>query len=430
MMDYTDRHFRHLVRLVSNRTLLYTEMVSANAIAYESRNVQPDSNHVSENQPDECGLAKWRNTQKNDEHPALYLGRFLASSPIEGPSVLQLGGSDPQLLQEAARVVHEMSLSSSSLPFACDYSGLNLNCGCPSPKVAGKGCFGAALMSDPGLVAKLASALYEGGKGQFPVSVKCRIGTDDPTSSSNTPNMSTRDGSHRYYYGEEEYRTLCHFIETVARDGIVRDFSIHARIAVLGKSFSPADNRRIPPLQYGVVRRLAREYPTLRFTLNGGVGTIAEVEDHLTECPELAGIMVGRAWTADPWSFAMADSVLYRDHHGDGDKNRWQILQQFAQYADHEESTWGPVKIRRFLIRAVSPLFAGEPNAKKYRIALDKIAGLPKIVQAEGRLTTSGPPISELILDAAQRHLSEETLFSTARESYERRYWLKQEPSR
>jgi tRNA-dihydrouridine synthase A len=282
-------------------------------------------------------------------------------------------------------------------------------------------------MSDPGLVAKLASALFEGGNGQFPVSIKCRIGTDDLFSSSDSRTTS-RSGSHRYDYGEDEYRKLCHFIETVASDGIVRDFTIHARIAVLGKSFSPADNRKIPPLQYGIVRRLARDYPTLRFTLNGGVGTLGEVQDHLEECPELAGVMVGRAWTADPWNFAMADSILYEDHGSDGDKNRWQILQEFAQYADHEESIWDPVKIRRFLVRAVSPLFAGEPNAKKYRIALDEIAGRPKILQAKGRSASSDPPVSSLILNAAQRHLSEETLLRTARESYERRVWLEQEP--
>jgi tRNA-dihydrouridine synthase A len=432
MMDYTDRHFRHLVRLVSSRTLLYTEMVSANAVAHESRRRRNPQGRPSDDNSD--NPSRYSNDDDDDDkNDPLYLARFLAQSPREGPSILQLGGSDPQLLFEASRTAAEMSrLSYRDLDPSiaddsahadvkvCDYTGLNLNCGCPSPKVAGKGCFGAALMDDPALVRDLARAMHEGSDGQVPVSVKCRIGTDI---------MSfDRSSTHqRYAYGEDEYQKLCRFIETVAQDGIVTDFGVHARIAVLGRSFSPADNRKIPPLRYVVVRRLVRDYPTLRFTINGGFSSIEHIQIQMEECPNLAGVMVGRAWAADPWSFAMADAILYRDdddqHLSDG-RNRWQILEQFGAYADGEEQIWGAGRIRRFLLRAVSSLFAGEPNAKKYRIALDEIASQTKRLQQEQRASQlKDIPLSERLLEAAQKHLSQETLLRTPRESYEMRLW-------
>jgi tRNA-dihydrouridine synthase A len=428
MMDYTDRHFRQLVRLVSNRTLLYTEMVSANAVAHESRRRRrppPSSPQSSNDHPN-------RYASDSDNDDPLYLARFLAQSPREGPSILQLGGSDPQLLFEASKTVAEMSRLSyhdldpnrdDSLAMqatVCDYTGLNLNCGCPSPKVAGKGCFGAALMDDPDLVRDLVRAMHDGADGQLPVSVKCRIGTDSP--------FDTTSGTLRYNYGDDEYQRLCRFIETVAQDGIVADFGVHARIAVLGKSFSPADNRKIPPLRYDVVHRLVRDYPTLRFTINGGFNSIEHVQRQMEECPDVAGVMVGRAWAADPWSFAMADTIIYDDdqrHGHSGDRNRWNILQQFGAYADHEEHIWGSTRIRRFLLRAVSSLFAGEPNAKKYRIALDEIASQTKRLhqQQHHQSHRMDPPLSELLLEAAQKHLSEETRLRTPRESYEMRLW-------
>jgi tRNA-dihydrouridine synthase A len=431
MMDYTDRHFRHLVRLVSNETLLYTEMVSANAVAHESRRrgreQPPHQPQPSNNNPN-------RYASDDNDKDSLYLARFLAQSPREGPSILQLGGSDPQLLFEASKTVAEMSRlsyrdldptlddSMATQAKVCDYTGLNLNCGCPSPKVAGKGCFGAALMDDPDLVRDLVRAMHDGADGQLPVSVKCRIGTDSPFDKSS--------GTLRYTYGGDEYQRLCRFIETVAQDGIVTDFGVHARIAVLGKAFSPADNRKIPPLRYDVVHRLVRDYPTLRFTINGGFNSIEHVQNQMEECPNVAGVMVGRAWAADPWSFAMADAILYDDdqqpHGRSSDRNRWNILQQFGAYADHEEQIWGSTRIRRFLLRAVSSLFAGEPNAKKYRIALDEIASQTKRMHQQQQQHQShrmDPLLSELLLEVAQKHLSQETLLRTPRESYEMRLW-------
>lgn len=429
MMDYTDRHFRHVVRLISSHTLLYTEMVAANALAHERRLQQQQQQQPQEQQPqqsadgDRNGVGNVLHHHDGRLRPH-YNERFLAQGcvePLEGPSVLQLGGSSPELLYEAAQAVLECDTA--------NYTAFNLNCGCPSPKVANKGCFGAALMDDPTLVAQLVRALHEGGHGQWPVSVKCRIGTD-----SMFPSGFRRSD---YTFGDAEYGALCHFVETVAADGIVTDFGIHARIAVLSKSFSPADNRKIPPLEYDIVRRLVADYPELRFTLNGGVETLDQVREQLEACPSLAGVMVGRALAADPWSFAMADEHLYSGDatsaHSDS-LTRLQVLEAYGKHADYEESMWDPVKIRRFLVKAVTPLFAGEPNAKKYRIALDEIAQRPKrwakSATSNKRAPRDEPPLSELLLGAAHEHLDDETLLRTPRESFEMRQWLEQEGRR
>jgi tRNA-dihydrouridine synthase A len=420
MMDYTDRHFRHLVRLLSSRTLVYTEMVAANAIAHERRNSieafmseqRTCASETGDGDDDGNGNVDTSVAGKhyNDDFLQRYLGQ--AQHPredgrFEGPSVLQLGGSDPQLLYEAAQTVLEMTERGH-----CHYTALNLNCGCPSPKVAGKGCFGAALMDEPEKVALLTTALSQGTSGTLPVTVKCRIGTDSDQAFSKLVPLDM----------ERQYDTLCRFIDTVASPGVVTDFAVHARIAVLQRSFSPADNRNVPPLQYELVRRLVTDFPHLTFTLNGGITSIAQAQAELEAAPGLKGIMVGRAWAADPWSFAMTDQLLYGESAAptEARKNRLQILEAYGRHADREEANGEPDKIRRFIVKAISPLFAGEPNAKRYRIALDEVAGLPKKMKMQGKSMVGQPPLSELILGAALKHLDMETLLRTPEESYER----------
>lgn len=400
MMEYTDRHFRHLVRLVSNRTLLYTEMVAANAIAHERCSMEGEFR---------ASNPQAMNNEVRRGYNDTYLRRYLSQGkvfPLEGPSVLQIGGSDPEQMFIAAQTVCDMTDRR-----ICDYSAINLNCGCPSPKVAGKGCFGAALMENPKLVSELTKAIHDGCEGKLPVTVKCRIGTD-------VGEPFTQLG-YEERNEEAEYTKLCNFIETIASNGIVTDFQVHARIAVLSKSFSPADNRNIPPLKYNVVRRLVKDYPELTFTLNGGIKTISECQQEFEATPGLNGIMIGRAWAANPWSFALADRLLYDENTNATAKNRLEILHEYGKHADAEEEANDPVKIRRFLIKAITPLFAGEHNGKKYRIALDKIAGLPKKLHSQGKKLKGYPPLSELILNAAYDTLDEEILLRSPDESYE-----------
>lgn len=162
------------------------------------------------------------------------LPRFLAhEGEREQPLVLQLGGADPEQLRAASAIAEPWG-----------YTALNLNCGCPSDRVAGSGCFGASLMREPALVADCCAAMAEGAGGRLPVTVKCRIGvTDDKSLASIIDDEAT-------------YERLHHFVSTVHRSGGVHHFVLHARKAVLG-GLSPAQNRQIPPLRYGLVRQLA-----------------------------------------------------------------------------------------------------------------------------------------------------------------------------
>ena len=405
MMEYTDRHFRHLVRLVSSETLLYTEMVAANALVHERKDAME---RYCEENPEVAN----DETHVRANYESHYLRRFLRQSgievpPAEGASVLQLGGSDPEQLYGAVQTVMEMTERG-----ICDYTAINLNCGCPSPKVAGKGCFGAALMDDPKLVAELTSAMHEGCQGQIPITVKCRIGTDS--------NQAFNKAQYAQIDEEKEYNQLCEFIEAVASPGIVSDFSVHARIAVLQKSFSPADNRKIPPLKYHYIQKLVEDYPEFTFSVNGGIETIPEIKAQLEASPGLKGVMVGRSWAADPWSFAMADHVLYNKEEPSTLQNRYEILKAYAKYADEEERQGDPVKIRRFITKAITPLFSGEKNSKRYRIALDEIAGIPKKLHSQGKSLEGQPPISELIMNCALEHLPEDALYRSREESYKR----------
>ena len=427
MMEYSDRHFRHLVRLLSHKTLLYTEMVAANAIAHERDRVIREGKPCHANSSEDSNISK--PLVAVESFDPSYLLRFLGQGKnSEGPSVLQLGGSDPNQMFIAAKTVYELNQIMQQQqqstahhphmmpthPIYCDYTAINLNCGCPSPKVAGKGCFGAALMQDPILVRQLTSALHDGSMGTIPISVKCRIGTDEGYTFNQKDYLSTINE-------EREYQSLKQFVEIVASDGIVTDFQIHARIAVLNKNYSPTDNRKVPPLRYEHVRRLAREFPELNISLNGGVETLTGVRTQLELCQSLDGVMVGRGFVANPWSFAMADEVLYSDASKEKDqfrrlKHRMELLEQYGIHADYEEGQYEPTKIRRFITKAITQLFAGEHNGKRFRVALDDINRMSQKTE----VGQNQPSISELILNAATSHLSEEVLYRSPRESYEK----------
>lgn len=425
MMEYTDRHFRHMVRLISKNTLLYTEMVAANAIVHEKQGaLERKDNFITP--PVKGSILEQQIHGDLDEfgYDMTYLRRFLGQSSImkEGPSVLQLGGSDPEQLFGACQTLNDLTKRG-----YCDYTAVNLNCGCPSPKVAGKGQFGAALMEEPELVKSLVESMHNGCNGDIPITVKCRIGTD--------AGYTFSKAGYEEIDEDKEYSNLCRFIETVASSGAVTDFQVHARIAVLSKNFSPADNRKVPKLKYEFIRKLVEDYPEFTFSLNGGINTVVDAKAELERCDNMAGVMIGRAWAANPWSFAMADEILYPEssnniienvYNAEGKpKNRLEILKLYGEHADNEELIWDPVKIRRFIIKAASPLFAGEQNGKRYRIALDDIAGIPKKLKQQNKSMEDQPPISELIMDAALNNLKEDILLSSPKESYDKMYGKK-----
>jgi tRNA-dihydrouridine synthase A len=298
MMEYTDVHMRHLWRLLSAESVLYTEMITTNTLV-------------------RC------------DDPARYLEANFAH---EEPLVLQLGGNEPATMRQAT-----------AMAAAYGYQEVNINAGCPSDKVSGNGCFGAALMLQPDLLADL--ALSVGDALGRPATVKCRIGVNDADS----------------------YAGLAAFVDRVSTRGHVRHFIVHARKAVLGAKFSPADNRKIPPLKYDYVYDLVRDFPHLRFTINGGINTLEDARSHLAR--GVHGVMVGRACVNAPFHWRHTDTALY-GAAADPNFSRREILAAYAAYAQTQEDRHGR-KLRSTLVKPVLQLFAGEPNGRLFRNQID-----------------------------------------------------------
>ncbi len=240
MMDWTDRHCRAFHRALSSRALLYTEMVTAPAVIHGDRE------------------------------------RLLGFDPVEHPVALQLGGSDPAQLAEAARI-----------GAALGYDEINLNVGCPSDRVQ-SGRFGACLMREPELVADCMAAIREAV--DVPATVKCRIGVDD----------------------QDPEQSLFATVNASAAVGVTT-FIVHARKAWL-QGLSPKENRDIPPLDYDLVRRLKRERPHLTISINGGIADLDQAEALLAPDPDgvvLDGVMLGRAAYHEPALLGQVDRRLF-----------------------------------------------------------------------------------------------------------------------
>jgi tRNA-dihydrouridine synthase A len=256
MMDWTDRHCRFLHRLLTRRALLFTEMVTSPAVIHGRRE------------------------------------QLLSYAPVEHPVALQLGGSDPAELAEAARVGTEFG-----------FDEINLNVGCPSDRVQ-SGRFGACLMAEPELVAECVRAMR--GATDVPVTVKCRLGIDD----------------------QDTEQSLDRFADLMVDAG-TEALYVHARKAWL-KGLSPKENRTIPPLDYARVHRLAQRLP-VPVILNGGIQTIKEAEQHLDA---FAGVMLGRAAYHEPMMLSLVDERIF------GETRRAtslpEVIDAMAAYAEAE----------------------------------------------------------------------------------------------
>lgn len=188
----------------------------------------------------------------------------------ENPVALQLGGSDPIQLAHCAELGEKRG-----------YKETNLNVGCPSDRVQ-NGSFGACLMAKADLVADCVKAMQD--KVSIPVTVKTRIGIDDMDS----------------------YDFLYDFIQKVHQAGC-KDFTIHARKAWLS-GLSPKQNREIPPLDYQRVYQLKKDFPQLWISINGGVKTLEEIQQHLQH---VDGVMVGREAYQNPSLLGYIDQSLF-----------------------------------------------------------------------------------------------------------------------
>jgi tRNA-dihydrouridine synthase A len=262
------------------------------------------------------------------------VGKLLRFAPAEHPVALQLGGSDPGELAAAAR-----------LGEAAGYDEINLNVGCPSDRVQ-SGCFGAVLMLQPELVAACVAAMREAV--DVPVTVKTRLGVDE----------------------HDSYEFVHRFIACVAGAGC-DTFVVHARKAWL-KGLSPKQNREIPPLDYGRVHALKRDFPGLRIVINGGLTTTAAV---LEQLDHVDGVMLGRVAYQDSSLLSEIDARL----HGGPAPHETTVLDAYVRHVVREVALGTPLKV---MTRHLLGMRAGRPGGRRWRRALGEIDS----VDALGRL--------------------------------------------
>jgi tRNA-dihydrouridine synthase A len=254
--------------------------------------------------------------------------RFLAFDELEHPVALQLGGSEPAALATCAKLGEDFG-----------YDEINLNVGCPSDRVK-SGRFGACLMLNPQLVAECVAAMKLVVK--IPVTVKCRIGVDE----------------------NDSYEELKHFIKTIAAAGC-DVFIIHARKAWLN-GLSPKQNREIPPLKYEVVREIKKDFPQLTIVVNGGIGELSQVEDHLQF---VDGVMIGREAYTNPYFLAEIEKMIFSS---DADiVTRHEVIAKLIPYLENQLEK--KVKLSS-MTRHILGLFQGEPGAKLWRRHLSENA--------------------------------------------------------
>jgi len=309
LMDWTDRHCRAFHRALTRRALLYTEMITLDAVIHGDR------------------------------------ARLLGFDPIEHPVALQLGGSDPKKMAEAARI-----------GAAFGYDEINLNIGCPSDRVQA-GRFGACLMREPELVAELWSVAQEAAP-DIPVTIKSRIGVDE----------------------QDPREALFALVDASARAGC-RTFIVHARKAWL-EGLSPKENREVPPLDYDLVRALKAERPGLEIILNGGLKDLDHAEKErgssdpqqaegtkarLKMRAPLDGVMLGRAAYQNPAVLLEVDARVFGA--APPSASRAAAVETHLPYIARKLAEGAPLHA---MTRHMLGLFNAQPGARAWRRILSE----------------------------------------------------------
>ena len=319
MMEWTDRHCRFFHRLLTRRARLYTEMITTGAVLRGDR------------------------------------ARLLGFDPAEHPVAVQLGGSDPRALADAARICADLG-----------YDEINLNVGCPSDRVR-EGRFGACLMAEPALVGECVAAMKAAAR--IPVTVKCRIGIDDQDP-------------------EESLDTLTRTVVAAGVDGLV----VHARKAWLD-GLSPKENRDIPPLDYDRVYRLKRAWPALPVMINGGIASLDQGAAHLAH---LDGVMMGRAAYQEPWRLLAVDPLIYGSPAPFASPKA--ALEAFFPYVERELAHGTRLHA---MTRHILGLFHAVPGARAFRrhiatYAVKPGAGITVLRDALAQVVDAGAELAHI----------------------------------
>ncbi len=304
MMDWTDRHCRYFHRLITRHTRLYTEMVTTGALLHGD------------------------------------LARHLDFNPEEQPLALQVGGSEPADLAQAARLARQWG-----------YAEINLNCGCPSERVQ-RGAFGACLMAEAALVRDAVKAMRDVLGDDLPVTVKHRIGIDR----------------------SERFDFVHDFVGTVSESGC-SVFIVHARNAWL-QGLSPKENRDLPPLRYPVVHQLKAAFPQLTIAINGGLTSADQIA---TQLQAVDGVMIGREAYHQPSLMADWDARFWAAGPAPVVDDDWrlaieaQMLAYMARQQAERGVPWSHIS------RHLLGLWNGQPGARRWRQVWSdhRLKGLP-----------------------------------------------------
>ena len=248
------------------------------------------------------------------------------NNEIEHPIAIQLGGDNPKLLAEAAQIAEDWG-----------YDEINLNIGCPSPKVK-SGNFGACLMGRPKIVANCIEKMKK--SCNIPITVKHRLGIDNLDS--------------------DNY--LLEFVDNCSIAGADR-FIVHARKAWLN-GLNPKENRTIPPLQYERVEKLKKNRPELIIELNGGINTM---NDCIKTLKVFDGAMIGRAAYSRPFMWTKIDSMIFgqQEEHFSRSKIIIKTIPFAQKHLENDGRLW---HIAKHILKLIENI----PNAKILRQELSE----------------------------------------------------------
>src|SRR5210317_1096968 len=283
MMDYTNTHLRYFLRHLSKNIFLYTEMISADAIIHGNRD------------------------------------KLLKYHQIEHPIALQIGGSNIEKMTEASLIGENYG-----------YDEVNLNIGCPSPRVQ-SGNFGACLMTDVNLVSEIITSIKN--KVKIPVTVKCRLGVDD----------------------QDIDKELPIFISSIVDAGVDLVI-IHARKAWLN-GISPKKNRTLPQIDYEKVYNIKNNNPYIPIIINGEIKSYTDIENHLNY---VDGVMLGRKVMSDPLFFYDVDPIIFGEEKINSISD---IIDIYSDYADKQTQL---CVSKSQIIKPLLSLFNNKPNAKNW----------------------------------------------------------------
>ena len=317
MMDWTDRNCRLFHRALSRNALLYTEMVTTGAVRFGRRE------------------------------------RLLGFSPQEQPVAVQLGGSEPSELAEAAKICEDFG-----------YAEINLNVGCPSDRVQ-DGRFGACLMREPERVAQGVAAMK--GAVAIPVTVKCRLGVDEQDI-------------------ETALDAMADSVVAAGADALI----VHARKAWL-QGLSPKENRDVPPLDYDRVFRLKARLPQVSISINGGIADLAAAEALLRARDGVAldGVMLGRAAYQNPEILLGVDAALF----GEAPPHATARAAVESLFPAIEAHLARGGRLSNFT-RHMMGLFPGKPGARAFR----------RLLSEEGPKAGAGLDVLRAALDLVRDH--------------------------